>query len=91
MVLLTGFFIRYNTEPIKQTNLSETMDNYIHVLNMTNVTIIDLSRVWEKRNKSETLELGDDDIEKFGLDVWLQIKLSCDKWAYKQRILVATM
>lgn len=87
MVLLTGFFIRYNTEPIKQTNLSETMDNYIHVLNMTNVTIIDLSR----RKRSETLELGDDDIEKFGLDVWLQIKLSCDKWSYKQRILVATM
>lgn len=67
------------------------MDNYIHVLDMTNVTIIDLSRVWEKRNRSETLELGDDDIEKFGLDVWLQIKLSCDKRAYKQRILVATM
>lgn len=54
---------------------------------MTNVTIIDLSR----RKRSETLELGDDDIEKFGLDVWLQIKLSCDKWSYKQRILVATM
>lgn len=44
------------------------MDNYLHVLNMTNVTIIDLSRVWEKRNRSETLELGDDDIEKFGSD-----------------------
>lgn len=67
------------------------MDNYIHVLNMTNVTIIDLSRVWERRNRSVTLELGDDDIEKFGLDVWLQIKLSWDKRAYKQRILVATM
>lgn len=66
------------------------MDNYIHVLNMTNVTIIDLSRVWERRNRSVTLEFGDDDIEKFGLDVWLQIKL-CDKLAYKQRILVATM
>lgn len=46
------------------------MDNYIYVLNMINVISIDLLRVWEKRNRLEILELGDDDIEKFGLDVW---------------------
>lgn len=41
------------------------MDNYIYVLNMINVIIIDLLR----RNMLEIFELGDDDIEKFGLDV----------------------
>lgn len=42
------------------------MDNYIYVLNMINVIIIDLLR----RKRLEIFELGDDDIEKFGLDVW---------------------
>lgn len=46
------------------------MDNYIYVLNMINVIIIDLLRVWERRNMLVIFELGDDDIEKFGLDVW---------------------